>query len=104
MRLLAVNAGSTSVKVTIVDGWARVASFDTLGAGLAGAGLDVYATEPLPADSPLLTTPNTLLTPHSASVSERSAHRLSHWTIGDAIEYLASGSVTNGSMVVQPAD
>ena len=71
---------------------------------LAGAGLDVYATEPLPADSPLLSTPNTLLTPHSASVSERSAHRLSHWTIGDAIEYLASGSVTHGSMVVQPAN
>jgi D-3-phosphoglycerate dehydrogenase / 2-oxoglutarate reductase len=70
---------------------------------LAGAGLDVFATEPLPDGSPLLTTPNTLLTPHSASVSERSAHRLSHWTIGDAIEYLASGSVTNGSMVVQPA-
>ncbi len=70
---------------------------------LAGAGLDVFETEPLPASSPLLTTPNTLLTPHCASASERSAHRLSHWTIGDAIEYLASGSVTNGSMVVEPA-
>ena len=70
---------------------------------LAGAGLDVFETEPLSPTSPLLTAPNTLLTPHCASASERSAHRLSHWTIGDAVEYLASGTVTNGSMVVQPA-
>jgi D-3-phosphoglycerate dehydrogenase len=67
---------------------------------LAGAGLDVFATEPLPATSPLLSAPNIVVTPHSASVSERSAYRLSHWTIADAIEYLTSGSVTNGSMVV----
>jgi phosphoglycerate dehydrogenase-like enzyme len=68
---------------------------------LAGAGLDVFETEPLPATSPLLTAPNTLFSPHSASASGRSAERLSHWTIGDAIEYLASGSVTHGSIVVQ---
>jgi len=70
---------------------------------VAGAGLDVFAAEPLPRTSPLLSAPNTVLTPHSASVSERSTHRLSHWTIGDAVGYLNSGSITNGSMVVQPA-
>ncbi len=68
---------------------------------LAGAGLDVFETEPLPATSPLLAAPNTLFSPHSASASGRSAQRLSHWTIEDAIEYLASGSVTHGSIVVQ---
>ena len=68
---------------------------------LAGAGLDVFETEPLPATSPLLAAPNTLFSPHSASASGRSAQRLSHWTIGDAVEYLASGSVTHGSIVVQ---
>lgn len=31
---------------------------------LAGAGLDVYSTEPLPQSSPLRTLPNVLLTPH----------------------------------------
>lgn len=36
---------------------------------LRGAGLDVFATEPLPADSPLWTTPRTLLTPHVSGVS-----------------------------------
>jgi D-3-phosphoglycerate dehydrogenase / 2-oxoglutarate reductase len=68
---------------------------------LAGAGLDVFETEPLPSTSPLLGAPNTLFSPHSASASVRSAHRLSHWTIADTIEYLASGSVTHGAIVSQ---
>jgi phosphoglycerate dehydrogenase-like enzyme len=33
---------------------------------IAGAGLDVYEQEPLPADHPLWTTPNVLMTPHTA--------------------------------------
>ena len=33
---------------------------------IAGAGLDVYEIEPLPADHPLWTAPNVLLTPHTA--------------------------------------
>lgn len=38
---------------------------------IAGAGLDVYETEPLPAGSPLLSAPNLVLTPHlGASTQE----------------------------------
>ncbi|MFT5086409.1 MAG: phosphoglycerate dehydrogenase-like enzyme [Candidatus Latescibacterota bacterium] len=35
--------------------------------GIAGAALDVFETEPLPADHPLWTAPNFLMTPHTAA-------------------------------------
>ena len=38
---------------------------------VAGAGIDVYVKEPIPADNPLLTAPNVVLTPHlGASTAE----------------------------------
>lgn len=43
---------------------------------IAGAALDVFATEPLPADSPLRNAPNILLTPHAAWYSEAAIGRL----------------------------
>lgn len=43
---------------------------------IAGAGLDVFETEPLPADSPLYKLDNVILTPHVAGFSEHYNDRL----------------------------
>jgi phosphoglycerate dehydrogenase-like enzyme len=51
----------------IVDEEALVAAL--VEGRLGGAALDVFAIEPLPRDSPLLTAPNLLLTPHLAGAA-----------------------------------
>jgi len=53
------------------------AMIDALQSGhLAGAALDVFDTEPLPEASPLWTMSNVLVSPHSASTSDRENGRL----------------------------
>jgi phosphoglycerate dehydrogenase-like enzyme len=46
---------------------------------IAGAALDVFEDEPLPADSPFWTLPNALITPHT------SGFRLDHWDAATAL-------------------
>jgi phosphoglycerate dehydrogenase-like enzyme len=56
-----------TARAGIVD---EAALIDALTRGaIAGAGLDVYAREPLPPDAPILKAPNTVLTPHLGYVT-----------------------------------
>jgi len=64
----------------IIDEAALIAALE--GGAIAGAALDVYDVEPLPAGHPLRTLPNTVLTPHLGYVTEEN-YRLS---FADAVE------------------
>lgn len=62
---------------------------------VAGAGIDVTAIEPLPADSPLLTAKNIVLTPHMAWYSEESSSDLKTKTAEEAARFLTGRPLKN---------
>ena len=62
---------------------------------IAGAGLDVFEEEPLPAESPLWTLPNVLITPHNAGSSPRSHERLIDLFCENLRRYLAGEPLLN---------
>lgn len=69
----------TSVVVNVSRGGLvdELALSTALGEGkILGAGIDVFETEPVRADNPLLLTPNTVLSDHAAWYSERSVRAL----------------------------
>jgi D-3-phosphoglycerate dehydrogenase len=60
---------------------------------LGGAGLDVFAIEPLPAGSPLRDAPNTILTPHAAWYSPSSLAELPVRAARQVVDFLAGRPV-----------
>jgi len=55
---------------------------------IAGAALDVFATEPLPQDSPLWDLPNVLVTPHAVALSARENERIVELFVANLRRYL----------------
>jgi phosphoglycerate dehydrogenase-like enzyme len=75
---------ATALRRALAEGW------------IAGAGLDVYDVEPLPADDPLRTAPGTVLTPHLGYVTERTmdywydeiAEGIAAWRRGEPVRVI----------------
>ncbi len=83
----------------LVDEAALVAALE--GGRLAGAGLDVFAVEPLPVDSPLLRLPNVVMTPHVAGSSEWSVGSMTRRAVESILDVLR-GEDPGGGLVLNP--
>jgi phosphoglycerate dehydrogenase-like enzyme len=62
---------------------------------LAGAALDVFQEEPLPQESPLWRMPNVLVSPHSASTSDRENGRITDLFCENLRRFLAGEPLLN---------
>jgi phosphoglycerate dehydrogenase-like enzyme len=84
-----MKAGSLLINTgrgALVDEPALLAALDS--GHLAGAGLDVFAQEPLPADAPILSRKQVVLTPHNADSTPEGLDFLNEGAVENAIAFL----------------
>ena len=73
------------------DNCGRKSLVPALAAGrIAGAGLDVLEEEPIPADNPLLSLDNVIISPHMAGYSQETNRRAAHFAYTNIQRVLAS--------------
>ena len=100
--LAAMKPGAILVNVSRGPIVEEAALVDALRSGhLAGAGLDVFDREPLPAGHPLLALDNVVLTPHVGYVTEQGFRTAWERMAQDVAAYLAGAPIR---VVTEPAD
>lgn len=87
--LARVKSGAILVNVSRGAVVVEAALIEALGNGrLAGAALDVFDTQPLPADHPYFARSNLLLTPHLAGLTDESMKEMSLRSAADMVSML----------------
>jgi phosphoglycerate dehydrogenase-like enzyme len=94
-RATIVNVG----RGTVIDEPALIAGLQSGGVGFAA--LDVFATEPLPPDSPLWSMPNVLISPHTAALSAQEDRRIAELFTDNASRLLDGQQLLN---VIDPVE
>jgi phosphoglycerate dehydrogenase-like enzyme len=98
----ALKPGATIVNVgrgTVIDEPALIAALQSGQVGFAA--LDVFATEPLPPDSPLWSMPNVLISPHTAALSAQEDWRIAELFTDNASRLLDGRQLLN---VINPVE
>lgn len=73
----------TSLATALEEGW------------IAGAGIDAFALEPLPATSPLWNAPNAILTPHNGATTEETVQRGFEIFLANLVRYASGMPLVN---------
>jgi glyoxylate/hydroxypyruvate reductase A len=95
-RVALLPAGAIVVNIArgqVIDEAALTAALTSQ--HLAGAALDVFRSEPLPADSPLWDLPNVLVSPHSASTAANENAVLTDLFLDNLQRYLSGAPLRN---------